>query len=108
MADVVQGRTLHLEGVAAPTDEVGPEQAAHDHCTIPQGRRGLSVHILHKRVFLGHLVGVQGVHLLLRVMVLVKLVLQMILDWAHIEGLSHRRAKALLLAIQGSDGGELQ
>ena len=92
MADVVQGCALHLKGVAAPAQKGAPEQAAHDHCTISQGRRGLSIRILHKRIFLGHLVGVQGMHLLLRVMVLVKLVLQMILDWAHIEGLSHRRA----------------
>ena len=41
-------------------------------------------------------------------MVLVKLVLQLIPDGTHIEGLSHHRAWALLQPIQGRDGRELQ
>ena len=45
---------------------------------------------------------------LLRVVVLVKLVLKVIPDGAHIEGLSHHRAWAVLQPIQGRDGRELQ
>ena len=45
---------------------------------------------------------------LLRVVVLVKLVLQLIPDGAHIEGLSHHRAWTVLHAIQGRYSRELQ
>jgi hypothetical protein len=106
VADVVHGCSLHQQGIATSAQKGGSKQASDDHCTIPEGCRGLRVRILHEGVILRHLVGVQAVNRL-REMVLVLLVLLLISDGTHVEGLSHW-TKALLIATQGRDDGELQ